>query len=455
MALDEKACGLVVMKKATPTLNQAAVLKKPQSAYLFPERWITQVVVLFFLISSNFIPSEEISLGLLFLVAGFPFAFGLRIPRGIWFATWPLVFMITLGFLGSFGKDAYDIFKDFWYFGKAILTIIFGYLVMWRLKKLEIVLRLFVFSAVIVSGIHLIRAGLDLSILNEPIEDIRRKLGTGYMISILGIAIIIASWKYRINLFFSNMKLFSIFAFVICFLSVALSFSRTLWMSLVLVAILSLSTSKARRVRTFALISLLVVVFTFGALGLASTLQDSQVIGPFMEKITRSIDELVVSDYVGMSEINAHWRGFETYQALLSYKSGNFLQYFFGQGFGTFVDLGFFMSEENIKMRFVPIVHNGYLYILIKTGLIGLALYFYFFAMIFKMGLSSGRSDTKLKFPSFLLMALVLIFFTTTYVITGIFNKNALFAATLLLGCLLCYFINIRGDGFKKVKLIL
>jgi O-antigen ligase len=174
-----------------------------------------------------------------------------------------------------------------------------------------------------------------------------------------------------------------------------------------------------------------------------------------MKKMARSFEEITISDYTSMRDINLNWRGFESYQGLQAYMSGRFLEYIFGHGFGTLIDLGFFMAAENINMQQIPILHNGYLYILVKTGLIGLTLYFYFLIKLFRMGkYHINKNSLYMKVSGHLLTGLSLLFFTTTFAITGIFNKNALFSATLLLGCLLYYyyFINTNIENMKRRK---
>ena len=59
------------------------------------------------------------------------------------------------------------------------------------------------------------------------------------------------------------------------------------------------------------------------------------------------------------------------------------VSFIIGKGFGALVDLKFKapLSSENI--RFIPILHNGYSYILFKTGIIGLFLYLIFLISLY------------------------------------------------------------------------
>ena len=62
-----------------------------------------------------------------------------------------------------------------------------------------------------------------------------------------------------------------------------------------------------------------------------------------------------------------------------SYLTGSFLSIIIGKGFGYLLDIGFIQILADIKIRYIPFLHNGYVYILLKTGFIGLFSYLLFF----------------------------------------------------------------------------
>ncbi len=431
-------------RKDVPPIKGLGSIAISQTADFSHRHPVWQSTLLFFLMSSNFLPPEVISLAMLFLVAVIPIASGLKIPRGIWIAIWPIALMTIIGIFGLLNNELNDCIKDFWYFGKAVLIIVFGYLVMSRIKNLEIILSLFVISAVVISGWHILRFLVDVTVLSESVDVINERLGTGYMLAVIGASILLLSNNYNLELRYFRTKSLKNLAFSICILSVILSFSRTLWISFLIFFILYMAVSKKKYIRVSAIAGLLIIVIFFTSSTLASTFQDAEgVFGSIMRKITRSINEIVVSDYSNMKDISVHWRGYEAYQALQTYKSGGFKEYLLGHGFGKLIDLGFYMPVEQISMRYIPIVHNGYLYVLVKTGLIGLLLYIYYLIKLLWNGSLNLKSENpKVKLVSYLLIGLALVIFTTTYGITGLFNKNVLFSVTLLLGCLL-YQVNI------------
>ena len=160
----------------------------------------------------------------------------------------------------------------------------------------------------------------------------------------------------------------------------------------------------------------------------------------FVDKIMYSMRELQVSDYEDRTDINRNWRGYESYRALQTYASGSSADYLFGKGLGTSIDLGITMTLADEVFDRIPILHNGYLYLLVKTGAIGLISYLLYLLVTFIIGMQLFRlPEAEARFCGFLLVVLTIIMLETTLVIAGMFNKSWVYPATLLIGVLLGY----------------
>jgi O-antigen ligase len=126
--------------------------------------------------------------------------------------------------------------------------------------------------------------------------------------------------------------------------------------------------------------------------------------------------------------------------ALNSYLNGSMINYILGQGFGTLIDMQVFMLLGDETLEYIPILHNGYLYLLIKTGLIGLLLYLIYLFGFLKTGWRYSRSqEGVLALTGHYIVACTLVLFFTTFVISGMFNKDGLIPIMLFLGTLLSY----------------
>ena len=113
----------------------------------------------------------------------------------------------------------------------------------------------------------------------------------------------------------------------------------------------------------------------------------------FQEKILKTFDELLIDRYTDIVTINTLWRGYESYRGLEDFMNGSFINKIFGNGFGHLIDLKIIQELGDREFRFVPYTHNGYIYILVKFGLIGMFLYFMFFYRIMTNPLSNNRTN--------------------------------------------------------------
>lgn len=394
------------------------------------------------------LPAEAIS-GLLFVFTVFYVsASGLRFPRKLLYFIAPMLLFILFGLLGLFKNAPYDVFKDVWYAGKSVLALMAGYMLMPVIKDLRGLIKVFLWAATLSALFHLAKFIIDPSLLSASVNELREGAGKGFFISVLAVSLVAACQHFRLEVFRRPWTVWLIMALSLT--SLAMSFSRTFWLSLavMLISVYGLLTLRnmKRLMVLFALIALAGI--------LVMTAPESEQTGPnatLRGKMAYSIKEVMVSNYRSMADINQNWRGYESFRAVITYLSGSEVQYATGRGFGTMVDLGIYIRlGGDEKFRFIPTLHNGYMYILVKTGVIGLLIYAYFLLKFLLHGREGEKSeDDELRFASRLVVALTLVLVATTFVIAGFFNKITLHPALVLLGALL-YYIQARKSGLRN-----
>ena len=108
----------------------------------------------------------------------------------------------------------------------------------------------------------------------------------------------------------------------------------------------------------------------------------------------------------------------------------------FGGGFGSLVDLGFAMQlGPGQEFQFIPVLHNGYMYLLVKTGFLGLTWFVLFIVQNLFTGLRVIRSKIlEARMAGLIILWSCLVFLFTQGVITGIYNKAGLAPNLLILG---------------------
>ena len=134
------------------------------------------------------------------------------------------------------------------------------------------------------------------------------------------------------------------------------------------------------------------------------------------------------------------WRAYEAKMALRQ-MSETKLNYIFGKGFGSLVDLKFVAPLNNEGMRYIPIIHNGYVYVFFKTGLLGLFIYSVFLLSLYFQSYKKSLSIDETAIRNFI-SGFGVYFLVSSFVITGIYNLEE--PSSFLLGSFLFLLINTR-----------
>lgn len=396
--------------------------------------WLMCFLLMLPVMLSPFVGTVVSSVLILFSVVSWMFSMKVNPPYVIKLIL-PFLLLLMIGSVGILSNKNYDVFKDVWYVANPLLIMLAGFVLMYNLRDFTRLSRAFVIVGVITSLFHLIKFVLHPELLSMSANDLRNSAGRGYLISILSIGLLVVSWKMKCYLFIAGRWLDSLF-FLICGASFVMSFSREMTLSLLL--FLGCIMGYIQFIDTRRLVK-----FTIAAvlgLSLLLTMPVPSYVNQqstFVDKILYSIQEMKVKDYTSLRDINTNWRGYETARALNTYRQGEYWQYLVGQGFGTSVDLGLYMPMGDEYIRFAPILHNGYMFLLVKMGALGVMLYLGFLVSLVKIGNICSRSnDIEEKYTGRLIVGLACVIFTSTFVISGIFNKEVMIAVELLLGAM-------------------
>ncbi|OGW34718.1 MAG: hypothetical protein A2X58_13295 [Nitrospirae bacterium GWC2_56_14] len=396
-----------------------------------------QCILFCFLVGGSFMPAGIVSTIALLAIIALLIADPYRRPSVRIIPGAILFFMMLLaGLIGVSGNNPYNVAKDVWYVGNSATILLFGYFLMERIGSLQPVLRVFAISASVAATVHIFRLALHPSSL-QSFLDIRTEVSAGYYITALGLGIAYTAARYKLYLFNSGYALWG--TALLCLASVTLSFSRTLWVAVMVVGFTALFVAGLRNVMRWAILLGCMALITAATSDIdVEGSAPEEAITTFRGKIINSLQELKVADYTTFEEVNMNWRGFESYCALQSYLSGSTLERIVGKGFGTDIDIGFTMTLNDEEFDFIPILHNGYLYLLVKTGLIGLASFLSFLFLSICKGIKVLRvPDQEAQACGFLLIVSTLIILETTFVISGMFSKGGLSQTIILMGMLL------------------
>jgi len=344
--------------------------------------------------------------------------------------------IVTLGMIGAIRHSPYEVIKDLWYFTNPSIAFIAGYVLTRAGVRFGTILSTFMIvgfiTAIVHLGLMIFSVGMEGA---ETISEIRGLAGPGYFATVVAFAVGLVMWPARGMLpLWLRTGVWAHIVVAITFVSIVLSFSRTLWLCIAIVVVLTVARTWHTNRASLAVGALAILVVS------AVTFWVSTSDTAFAEKVTDSLSELGAVDFASSSEINRHWRAFESAAALDTFTSAGWVKMLFGHGFGKQIDLGITFELAGSTYDEIPILHNGYLYALVKTGIVGLMLVVTLLYLLYrKQAVWFALRDTRTTTVETLIRIIVLILVAITFFVGGLFNSEFCVPAMLFLGCCFSY----------------
>lgn len=303
--------------------------------------------------------------------------------------------------------------RDLYYFCNHIIIILFGF----QLAKV-FSLKDFITSLIWLSFASFIFFYFQLIYLNLSYSNYIQEFSyTAAYASLFPLAItsIVLSKYLKIGLKSNLFSLMILFFFI----HIIVIDSRTSLVSLLIYfsSIFFLLTNQSLKSLARFCISLSVFLFIFFSIG-------NILNAPMIERFYTTLNEFnpnVRFNY--LSDVNLYWRAYESYISLLDFLNLNLINQVFGAGFGKEVFLGFEINLGGSDFSKIYVFHNGYINLLLKTGIVGLMLYIYFFVKKFFNYRGKKHFDNnKLIFVRTLLSTICLLIIFITIPIAGLMN---------------------------------
>jgi hypothetical protein len=289
--------------------------------------------------------------------------------------------------LFSFSDSLYFTTQALFYLTTPILLLIVG-MKMSRVVNQKLVFKYIIYfgtiGALYYTGLAFFNFGLNSFADPYAIRDFSP---WGSIASVMAVFLIMFSKKYGFVLI-KNQK-FKYCLIGVNLIAIYFSASRTYYFIFMIFAFVFLYHYNKKLTVVFIGLS----VFLYSAFLVSDS--DNKLINKFQT----STAEVSIGNYQVDEDINVKYRGYETAMALEAYWSGTEMNLLFGHGFEKQVDLKADVLLGDKYRRIIPIIHNGYLYILIKTGFFGLLFFGFFFLKLYRL---------KRYVPDFLLLNMLL-----------------------------------------------
>jgi len=253
----------------------------------------------------------------------------------------------------------------------------------------------------------------------SPYTEARFIVGSGSPVCVLSLILGFFSGKFGLDIYRNRYERWV--AIILNLTAIYLFASRTYWVVLILF-ILLFSLKAMKKENLLIILGLLLFIFFLIFIWVNSQ-SDLSFANSLLFKLINSLNEIRIKEFKTFEEINIYFRGYEAFRSWETYSNGNIFELIFGGGFGQLVDLKIEILLAGSYWKAVPWVHNGFFFILVKQGALGLIFIILFYIFFIKAGIKDLNSLSRDKqFRGILMISITLSLVITNFVDCGLFN---------------------------------
>ncbi|TRW22149.1 O-antigen ligase family protein [Flavobacterium zepuense] len=330
----------------------------------------------------------------------------------------PLVLLLAVGFISTvvFKYKMYDILKDVFHFIKPLTGLFLGYILFKRIGNFHLFIKSIVIAAMISVAIH---AFILIFMVKSwsNIESIREFTKDNFL-DLFALILLIFYRKFERKPLFS--KAYTVLFIALLFASCVLYFSRTMIIvaGILVVSMYGLTRITALTLRIAGAFTVLLIML-YAFLDNANIQRGKPGLEGFLYKLKMAPEEIFAGqvDRENLAALWDHWRGYEAARALALMKQQP-SSFIIGTGHGSLINLKFYapLTGEPKGVRYISELHNGYMYVFYKTGIIGILLYLFLLARWY------GYIYKPNNLKTIMVSAIGLIYLISTLTISGVYN---------------------------------
>ncbi len=322
----------------------------------------------------------------------------------------------------SLNSNMYHFTQGFFYLSIPLILLITGY----QMSKifspgmfLSFLVKAGILMALIFIVFTIIRVGFVAFL--SPYTEARFIVASGSPVCVLSLTIAAYSEHFEFKIF--NRPSSKYLAIFVNLIAIYLFASRTYWVLLfIFVLLFSIKTIRKDKLLFYSFL------FIGGFLILTSIINAKSGLtfqNSILYKLVNSFREIKISDFSDYGDINTYYRGYEAYRSWITFTEGNVIEKIFGFGYGKLVNLDASVFLDGKYWTAVPWIHNGFFFILVKEGLLGLLLTFLFFIYLLIESIRGFTpSDLGKQFLRLILLGCSLTMFIANFVVSGLFNHE-------------------------------
>jgi hypothetical protein len=343
--------------------------------------------------------------------------------------------ILLIAFIVSFfhNESTYNFFRDIAYLLKPIIGLLVGYQLYKKCQS-----RFFqtvIYTGVLLSTIHLVVILITFIRFHSISVNLLREY-CGYHSDYEVYILIILLFHKKLGLNWSKKTIY-IFTIIVA-TSSFLYLSRTNFIQLIILYV----AMKGYLVLNKKSIKVMSSVMVFVVLGYTAIYQSNphrsgKGIEAFLYKIKIAPIEPFKTkiDKEDWKDFNDNYRSYENILTVKQVSNEGTSSILFGKGLGATINLGRqIWTNDGEFIQYIPILHNGFATVFLKSGLSGL-----FFLILFMYLLSKPikSNSPAIRNMNFLLMGTAVFLIVSNWVFMGVYLK--LDNKSILIGFILCY----------------
>lgn len=395
-------------------------------------QWKQKISFGILMILSLWWPSFELFMGILILCSLYFLNLkNQKISKDFLTAVLPLFLIIFIGLVSAFfyGYNIADISKDIAYFSKPLMLLFLGYSLIKIIHDDSFLFKIFIYLSVFFAIIHLYNLITYPNVLHTSINTLRNDTGLSNDIELLALVFLLLGFKYRKLKVFKQNRTTNIIITLLT-VSLFLYFSRTMWVAIFLLLLASFGYAKIslKALKYITLIFILIGGFYIYLFSIEIERGETG-ISTFLYKMKIAPEEIFMPK-IDLNDHAALWDHWRAYEAKMAYDQMHGYQHLIGRGFGSLVDLHFVAPLNDDGMRYISSLHNGYVMIYYKTGIIGLLFYLIFILNLYLFTFYKKNVYSELPVNN-LIAAIGVYLLFSTLIISGAYNLKDIYLFAL------------------------
>jgi hypothetical protein len=146
-------------------------------------------------------------------------------------------------------------------------------------------------------------------------------------------------------------------------------------------------------------------------------------------------------------EFNDNYRSYENIMTIRQVTNEGWITTFFGKGLGSKIDLRQEVYLGDMELRFISILHNGFMIVFLKTGILGILIYLFTITFFFR---KKSGIHPQIRTINLLFLGTGIFLLISNWVFLGFYNLTE--SKSILIGFLIAYRENLLKNEKHSIS---